>query len=157
VAKAAARPLADGKVVGWFQGGAEFGPRALGQRSILAHPGVPGLREHINEHIRFREDSRPFAPSVLLEDASRFFDCADYGSPFMSLVFQVRPEWRQALVNVVHTDDSARLQTVTKEASPPYHRLLKAFANLTGLPVLLNTSLSVGLRVVRSLLRVDNA
>jgi len=134
--------LADHKVVGWFRGGAEFGPRALGHRSILAHPGWPGLRDHINANIKFREDFRPFAPSVLLADATRFFDCGEHDSPYMILVFPVRPEWRDALSNVVHEDGSARLQTVTSELDPVYHRLLTAFGRRTGLPVLLNTSLN---------------
>jgi carbamoyltransferase len=137
-----AQLLADGKVVAWYRGGAEFGPRALGHRSVLAHPGIPGLRDHINTNIKFREDFRPFAPSVLAPEAPRFFDCEGYDSPHMILVFDVRPEWREQLVNVVHEDGSSRLHTVTEESEPVYFRLLQEFQRLTGLPVLLNTSLN---------------
>jgi carbamoyltransferase len=137
-----ARLLADSKVVGWYRGGAEFGPRALGHRSVLAHPGTPGLRDHINANIKFREDFRPFAPSVLAHEASRYFDCGDHLSPHMILVFDVRPKWRERLVNVVHEDDSSRLHTVTRESEPVYFRLIEEFEKLSGLPVLLNTSLN---------------
>jgi carbamoyltransferase len=137
-----ARLLADGKVVGWYRGGGEFGPRALGHRSVLAHPGIPGIGDHINANIKFREDFRPFAPSVLAEKAPECFDCGDHESPYMILVFNVRPEWRDRLINVVHRDDSSRLHTVTEESEPVYHRLLLEFEELTGLPVLLNTSLN---------------
>jgi carbamoyltransferase len=137
-----ARLLADGKVVGWYRGGAEFGPRALGHRSILAHPGVPGLKDHINTNIKFREDFRPFAPSVLAHEAQGYFSCDGYDSPYMILVFDVRPEWREQLQNVVHEDGSSRLHTVTEESEPVYFRLIQEFQRLTGLPVLLNTSLN---------------
>jgi carbamoyltransferase len=138
----AAQLLADGKVVAWYQGGAEFGPRALGHRSVLAHPGIPGVRDHINANIKFREDFRPFAPSVLAHEADRCFECGDHESPYMILVFQVRPEWREQLINVVHEDGSSRLHTVTEESEPTYFRLIEEFRRLTGLPVLLNTSLN---------------
>lgn len=137
-----AQLLAEGKVVAWYRGGAEFGPRALGHRSILAHPGIPGLRDHINTNIKFREDFRPFAPSVLAHEARQLFDCEGYDSPYMLLVFDVRPEWREQLVNVVHEDGSSRLHTVTEESEPVYFRLLEEFQRLSGLPVLLNTSLN---------------
>jgi carbamoyltransferase len=142
VAAQTARLLADGKVVAWYRGGAEFGPRALGHRSILAHPGLPGMADHINTNIKFREDFRPFAPSVIADEAARYFDCDGYDSPYMILVFDVRPEYRDRLVNVVHKDGSSRLHTVTKESEPTYFRLLQEFKTLTGLPVLLNTSLN---------------
>jgi carbamoyltransferase len=142
VIQRAAELLADGKVVGWYEGGAEFGPRALGHRSILAHPSLPGLRDHINQRIKFREDFRPFAPSVLAEQASRYFDCAGYDSPYMILVFDVLPEWRDRLCNVVHEDGSARLHTVAQPENPRYHELICRFQELTGLPILLNTSLN---------------
>jgi carbamoyltransferase len=131
--------LADGKVVGWFQGGAEFGPRALGHRSILADPRRAEVRDFINAKVKFREDFRPFAPSVLREDCSTYFEC-DYESPYMILVAPVRPEWRSRIPSVVHQDHSARIQTVTKEVSPEYYRLLQAFKEVTGVSVLLNTS-----------------
>jgi carbamoyltransferase len=142
IARRVAGLLADGKVVAWYRGGSEFGPRALGHRSILAHPGVPGLGDHINSDIKFREDFRPFAPSVIAEEASRYFDCDGYDSPYMILVFKVRPHYRELLANVVHRDGSSRLHTVTEESEPAYYRLLQEFKILTGLPILLNTSLN---------------
>jgi carbamoyltransferase len=131
--------LAEGKIVGWFQGGGEFGPRALGHRSILADPRKPEVRDFINARIKFREDFRPFAPSVLREDAGIFFDC-DYESPFMILVAPVKPEWRDVIPSVTHKDQSARIQTVTQISSPKYYQLLCAFKKITGISVLLNTS-----------------
>ena len=131
--------LAEGKVVGWFQDGAEFGPRALGNRSILTDPRNPRIRDFINSFIKFREDFRPFAPSVLQEDASIYFDC-DYESPYMILVAPVRPEWRDVIPSVIHKDNSARIQTVTQSVSPKYYQLLCDFKKITGISVLLNTS-----------------
>jgi carbamoyltransferase len=133
--------LASGKVVGWFHGGSEFGPRALGHRSILADPRLPEIRDHINAKIKFREDFRPFAPSVLAEDASTYFDCW-YESPYMLLVAQTKPEWRHVIPSVTHCDGSARIQTVTREFDPLYYELLLHFKRLTGVPVILNTSLN---------------
>lgn len=135
----AARLLAEGKVVAWFQGGSEFGPRALGRRSILADPRKPGVVDLINARVKRREEFRPFAPSVLQEDASTCFEC-DIESPYMILVAQVREPWREVLRSVTHRDGSARIQTVTPSWNPRYHQLLTAFKRLTGLPVLLNTS-----------------
>jgi carbamoyltransferase len=131
--------LAEGKTVGWFQDGAEFGPRALGHRSILADPRRVEMRDFINSKIKFREDFRPFAPSVIAEDASVYFDC-DYESPYMILIAPVRPEWRKAIPSVTHQDQSARIQTVTASLSPKYYELLRAFKERTGISVLLNTS-----------------
>jgi carbamoyltransferase len=133
--------LAAGKIVAWFQGGAEFGPRALGNRSILADPRRAEVRDFINREIKQREDFRPFAPSVLAEEASIYFDCT-YESPYMILVAPVRPEWREVIPSVVHLDHSARIQTVTEAMNPGYHRLLQEFKKLTGIGVLLNTSLN---------------
>jgi carbamoyltransferase len=142
VAARTAELLAAGQVVGWYRGGAELGPRALGHRSILAHPGRPGLRDHINTNIKFREDFRPFAPSVIADEAPHYFECDGHDSPYMILVFNVRPEYRDQLANVVHEDGSSRLHTVTEHSEPTYYRLLQEFKALTGLPVLLNTSLN---------------
>lgn len=131
--------LAAGKTVGWFQGGAEFGPRALGHRSILAHPGIEGLADHINSNIKFREDFRPFAPVILTEFASKYFV---YGrpSPYMILIDQTKQEYRKELRNVTHVDGSARLQTIQKEWNSALEKLLRKFYRITGIPVLLNTS-----------------
>lgn len=134
-----AEALSRGKTVAWFQEGAEFGPRALGSRSILADPRKAEMRDFINSKIKFREDFRPFAPSVLEEDVSIYFDC-EYDSPYMILVAPVRPEWRSVLPSVTHRDNSARIQTVSKNITPLYYDLLSAFKKLTGISVLLNTS-----------------
>jgi carbamoyltransferase len=135
----AAEALADGQVAAWFQGGAEFGPRALGHRSILADPRRPEMRSFINASIKQREDFRPFAPAVPAEDVSLYFDWA-YDSPYMILVAPVRPEWAARIPSVVHQDGSARIQTVTAESDPGFHALLRAFGARTGVSVLLNTS-----------------
>jgi predicted NodU family carbamoyl transferase len=134
-ALAAARLLADSRIVAWFQEGSEFGPRALGRRSLLADPRLPGVRDVINREIKRREDFRPFAPSVLREDAAIYFDC-DFESPYMILVAQVRPAWAERLRSVVHEDGSARLQTVTGTWNPAYHRLLTELRKLSGISVL---------------------
>ena len=139
VVERAAQMLAAGKVIGWFQGASEFGPRALGHRSILADPRRPGVRDFINARVKRREDFRPFAPSVLEEDAASFFDCT-CASPYMLLVAPARPERRDEIGSVIHLDGSGRLQTVSKRCDPVFHSLLLAFKRLTGLPVLLNTS-----------------
>lgn len=138
---ATADALADGKVVAWFQGGAEFGPRALGHRSILADPRRADVKTFINAEIKKREDFRPFAPAVPAEDVARYFDCT-YESPYMILVAPVRPEWADAIPSVVHCDGSARIQTVKAEWDPAFHALLRRFGDRTGIPVLLNTSLN---------------
>jgi len=138
-AVATAELLAASKVVGFFQGGSEFGPRALGHRSILADPRSPTVRDHINLSIKFREDFRPFAPAVPLEDAAKYFDC-DYESPYMILVAPVREWYRELIQATVHRDGSCRLQTVTKQSDPLFHRTLREFEQRSGVPVLLNTS-----------------
>ncbi len=134
--------LASGKVVAWYQGRAEFGPRALGHRSILAHPGIDGLRDFINLRIKFREDFRPFAPSVLAENVEEIFECTGSDYPYMLFVFNTRTEWLPRLGNVVHRDGSARVQTVSRQSDPLYRDLLATFEAATGCPVLLNTSLN---------------
>jgi len=139
VVEPTAAMLADGATVGWFQGRSEFGPRALGHRSILADPRRLGLRDHINKNIKFREDFRPFAPAVAAEHASTYFD-AGYASPYMLLVAPARPEHADSIRDVTHVDGSCRLQTVSPTEEPTFHALLTAFARRTGLPVLLNTS-----------------
>jgi carbamoyltransferase len=138
-----AQLLADGKIVGWFQGGAEFGPRALGHRSILAHPGIPDMKDILNARVKHREDWRPFAPSVLAEYSREYFDL-DVESPYMLLVAPVRPDKRQLIPSVTHVDGTARLQTVRAEADPHFYKLISEFSRLTSLPMLLNTSLNIG-------------
>jgi carbamoyltransferase len=139
IVSAAARILADGGVVGWFQGPSEFGPRALGFRSILADPRLAEMQDFINREVKLREDFRPFAPSVTEEDAAVYFE-DDFESPYMILVMKTRPEWRERIPAVVHKDGTARVQTVSQSMNPLYHRLLKEFQRFAGIPVLLNTS-----------------
>ncbi len=131
--------LAAGQVVGWFQGRLEWGPRALGHRSILADPRDAGMRERVNSKVKRRESFRPFAPAMPWEDASRWFERV-HESPFMTLALPVRPERRAEIPAVVHADGTARLQTVRRESDPLFHRLLRSFGRRTGVPVLLNTS-----------------
>jgi len=134
-----ARLIADGKIVGWFQGRMEWGPRALGNRSILADPRRDDMKDMLNARIKYREKFRPFAPSVLLEATGEYFD-QDYPDPFMVKVYNVRPEKRRVIPAVTHIDGTGRLQTVDQAANPLYWQLIKEFENLTGVPIVLNTS-----------------
>jgi len=135
----AARRLTEGKVVGWFQGRQEWGPRALGNRSILADPRRPEMKDLLNARIKHRELFRPFAPSVLEGFAGEYFD-RDYDSPFMNFAFLVRPEKRLAIPACTHVDGTARMQTVSRRTNPLYWSLIREFHEMTGVPVLLNTS-----------------
>ncbi len=136
------RLLAEGNVVGWFHGRMEWGPRALGARSLLADPRRADIKEKINRIIKKREPFRPFAPSILEERATEFFEQYQ-PSPFMLFTFPVRPSQRPRIPAVTHVDGSARPQGVTAEANPRYYRLIRRFGELTGIPVLLNTSFNV--------------
>jgi carbamoyltransferase len=158
----AARSLAKGKAVGWFQGRMEFGPRALGSRSILADPRSPTMQKLLNLKIKYRESFRPFAPAVLREDVASWFEL-DYDSPYMLLVADVKREHLKAMTRdeqrlfgidklnvarstipaVTHVDNSARIQTVHADVNPRFHALLTRFKELTGCPVLVNTSFNV--------------
>jgi carbamoyltransferase len=131
--------IADGKILGWFQGRAEWGPRALGNRSIVADPRRPEMKEILNQRIKHREIFRPFAPSILAESTGEWFE-KSHPSPFMNLAYSVRPEKRDRIPAPTHVDGTGRLQTVTREANPRYHALISAFRDLTGVPVVLNTS-----------------
>jgi carbamoyltransferase len=162
VVEAAARALADGQAVGWFQGRMEFGPRALGARSILGDPRSPAMQKNLNLKIKYRESFRPFAPAVLREDVADWFEL-DADSPYMLVVADVRADRRRAMTAderalfgidklnvarssipaVTHVDYSARIQTVDREVNPLFHRLLSRFKALTGCPVLVNTSFNV--------------
>lgn len=160
LANRTAQALKAGKAVGWFQGRAEFGPRALGNRSILADPRDPDMQRRLNLKIKFRESFRPFAPAVLAEDAAEWFDLA-HESPYMLVTAPVAeahrtppPEYSASLANglskplsdipaVTHVDFSARVQTVTEHGNPRFHALLRAFKTLTGCPVLANTSFNI--------------
>jgi carbamoyltransferase len=141
-AKDAAALLAAGKILGWFQGRMEFGPRALGARSILADPRDPEMAVKVNNAVKFREWWRPFAPSLLGEKASEYLESA-CDSPFMILTAQVRPEKRGVIPAVTHVDGSARPQTVFEDVSPLYWRLIHEFEARTGVPVVLNTSFNL--------------
>jgi len=141
-ASAAAELLSQGKILGWFQDRMEFGPRALGSRSILADPRDPQMNAKVNNAVKFREWWRPFAPSFKKEAAPEFLESA-YDSPFMILTAQVRPEKRGLIPSVTHVDGSARPQTVEKEINPLYYRLIDEFGKRTGVPVILNTSFNL--------------
>jgi carbamoyltransferase len=131
--------IANGKVVGWFQGRMEWGPRALGNRSILAHPGLPSMKDVLNDRIKQREWFRPFAPSILTERQGEYFE-HDHPSPYMLHVYKIRPEKRKQLCAVNHVDNTGRLQTVLRDENPLYYDLIQAFEHKTGIPVILNTS-----------------
>jgi carbamoyltransferase len=139
--------LQDGKVVGWLQGRFEWGPRALGHRSILADPRNPAMKDVVNTKVKMREPFRPFAPSVLSDRAGEFFELPDAGrhfpARFMLYVVDVKDAAKSRLPAVTHVDGTARLQTVEREACPRYHRLIDAFGVATGIPVLLNTSFNL--------------
>jgi peptidoglycan/xylan/chitin deacetylase (PgdA/CDA1 family) len=134
--------IAAGKVVGWVEGGSEFGPRALGHRSILADPRDPGMKDTLNKRVKFREPYRPYAPSLLEEHAAEWLHL-DRPSPFMLLVVEVREEKRALVPAITHVDNTTRPQTVTEATNPNYYRMLKEFHRLTGVPMVLNTSLNV--------------
>jgi carbamoyltransferase len=136
---AVAERIAAGDVVGWFQGRMEFGPRALGNRSIVVDPRRPDMKDILNARIKHRESFRPFAPSILADATGEWFE-QDYPSPFMVLVYKTRPEKRAEIPAVNHVDDTGRLQTVEEHVNPRYHRLIGEFGKLTGVPVVLNTS-----------------
>jgi carbamoyltransferase len=137
-----AKLVHEGKIVGWFQGRMEIGPRALGDRSILADPSRRGMDGVINREVKHREEWRPFAPSVAQEDAARFFEGLDKAkdSSFMLHTFYVRPEYRDKLPAITHTDGSSRIQTVRPAQNARYHRFLKELEKLSGFPVVMNTS-----------------
>ena len=141
-AAAAAEMLANGKILGWVQGRMEFGPRALGARSILADPRDPEMNAKVNNAVKFREWWRPFAPSMLAEVAGEYIESAT-DSPFMILTAQVKPEKRGVIPSVTHVDGSARPQTVEQDVNPLYWRLIREFGNRTGVPVVMNTSFNL--------------
>ena len=135
--------LYQGKVVGWFQGRMEWGPRALGNRSILANPGIKNMKDIINSKIKKREEFRPFAPSILEEYASKYFVCGE-NTEFMGYVVKVKDlEIAKKIPSVVHSDGTARVQVVKKSINERFYELIKSFSNISGLPILLNTSLNV--------------
>ncbi|MBR1217654.1 carbamoyltransferase [Bradyrhizobium sp. U87765 SZCCT0131] len=142
IAADTAKLLADQKVIGWFQGRSEFGPRALGNRSLIADPRRAEMKDILNKRVKHRQAFRPFAPIVLHERAREVFE-GEEDSPFMLIAKRVRDEWRDRIPAIVHVDGTARVQTVREQTNPELYRLLKAFEALTGVPVLLNTSFNV--------------
>jgi len=139
LAQLAARAIADGKVVGWFSGRAEWGPRSLGNRSILADPRRAGMSDILNRRIKHRESFRPFAPSILAERSAEFFGSSK-PSPFMTVAYALRPEKRDLLPAATHVDGTCRLQTVDRDTNPRFWKLIQEFAKLTGVPAVVNTS-----------------
>lgn len=138
--------LAQGKIVGWFQGKGEIGPRALGNRSILMRPDIPNGKDIINSKVKFREEFRPFGCSVLEDRTSEFFEC-DFSSPYM--LYSIPVKDKKLLDSVTHIDGTSRIQTVNSD-SKVFFKLLKAFEKKTGVPVLLNTSLNVNKKPIAS-------
>ena len=134
-----AKAISEGKVIGWFQGRMEWGPRALGNRSILCDPRRGDMKDILNQRIKRRESFRPFAPSILRDSVSEWFE-EDDDVPFMMKVFQIKENRRSEIPAVTHVDGSGRLQTVTKDTNPRYFRLIETFRDVTGIPILLNTS-----------------
>jgi len=141
--------IARGKIVGWFQGRMEFGPRALGNRSILADPRRKDMKEILNSRIKYREPFRPFCPSILAERVGEYFE-TDYPSPFMVMAYKIKPKQRDRIPAVTHGDGTGRLQTVEREVNPLYWRLLHEFEEVTGVPVLLNTSFNENEPIVQT-------
>ncbi|MGB0638180.1 MAG: carbamoyltransferase [Myxococcota bacterium] len=146
LAERAAEDIADGKVIGWFQGGFEWGPRALGHRSILANPRDPDMQDRVNEKVKFRERFRPFAPSVLEGAEDRYFEIpegADQPIRWMLMVVPVKEDQREAMPAITHVDGTARIHVVTNQANPEYHKLLVQLGEKTGHPIVLNTSFNL--------------
>jgi len=138
----ASQLLAEGKIIAWYQGRSEFGPRALGHRSILADPGLSTMKDEINKRVKFREEFRPFAPSVLEERYMEIYDL-NAPSPYMTVACDVKDGWGDRLPATTHVNNTARVQTVNKETDTNYHALIKNFEKLTGRPVVLNTSFNI--------------
>jgi carbamoyltransferase len=139
--KEVAQMIFDGKIVGWFSGKMEFGPRALGGRSILANPSLSGIKDKINKEVKHREPWRPFAPSILKEHAAEYFENY-YSSPYMLLTFKTKKERIKDIQAAIHIDETARVQEVSKETNPRYYELISEFYKLSGIPAVLNTSLN---------------
>ena len=142
LSKIIAKKLHDGKIIGWFQGAAEFGPRALGNRSILTRPFPADMKDYLNARVKFREEFRPFAPAILAEHYQEYFSIAQQ-SPHMLIACQATEKAKKEIPATVHIDDSCRVQTVTPELNPPFYALLEAFYKESGCPVLLNTSFNI--------------
>lgn len=138
----AAKQLAAGKIIAWFQGRLEYGPRALGNRSILSSPLRPDMKDILNARVKFREGFRPFAGIVLEEDCGEYFDC-DYPSPYMLKVYEVKEKYQRIMPSITHVDNTVRIQTVNKTENPPMRKLLEAFKKETGYSAIINTSFNI--------------
>ena len=150
LAEDAAAELAQSRIIGWFQGGSEYGPRALGHRSILADPRGTDSKDQLNARVKFREPFRPFAPSVLFERASEVFELKGE-SPYMLIVAPVRDSWRERVPAITHVDGTARIQTVDAARDRLFHAMISAFARRTGVPLILNTSFNLhGMPIVET-------
>src|SRR6202012_2223899 len=149
-ARDAAEMIADGKIVAWFQGRMEFGPRALGNRSLLADPRRPEMRNILNQKVKHREDFRPFAPSVMAEHADDWFETGKHSTSheFMLFAPRVKPDRRDRIPAIVHKDGTARVQLVSRKSNPRFHELISAFHAQTGVPVVVNTSFNDGEPIV---------
>jgi carbamoyltransferase len=137
-----AKYLSEGKIIGWFNGRMEFGPRSLGNRSILTAPFPAEMKDILNNRVKHRESFRPFAPAVMREDCGEYFD-NNFESPYMLLTYNVREEYKSKIPAVTHVDGTARVQTVEKHENPHFHALIEEFKKLTGIGVILNTSFNV--------------
>ncbi len=136
----------ENQIIGWFQGGMEWGPRALGSRSILSNATDPKMQEILNLKVKHREKFRPFAPVVCEEDAQKYFECDDpipEPTDFMLMVYPIKKEWRTKIPAVTHVDGSGRLQTIRKFQNPLYYAVIKEFGKLSGIPILINTSFNI--------------
>ena len=138
----AAKRIASGEIVGWFQGRSEFGPRALGHRSILANPTIANMKDQINAKVKFREEFRPFAPSVLEENSFELFEMNNT-SPYMTIAFNVKSPWNTLLKSTTHVNNTGRVQTVNKLIDPLFHNLINEVKYQTGCPAVLNTSFNI--------------
>jgi carbamoyltransferase len=142
--KKVASEIADGKIVAWFQGRSECGPRSLGHRSILARPDRTDLKNYLNSHIKFRENFRPYGCTCIWEKAHEIFNVpAGFENPFMSFAVPVNEKWKQKLQHVTHVDGTSRMQTLHESQEPLFYKLLLEVEKLTGLPLVLNTSLNI--------------
>ncbi|VVB64283.1 Uncharacterised protein [uncultured archaeon] len=139
---ATAKFLKEGRIIGWFQSRMEVGPRALGNRSILANPMMAEMKDILNLKVKHREPFRPFAPAIMEEKLHDYFDANDY-APFMLRVFPIKSEKRDVIPAACHVDGSGRVQTVSKKTNPEFHKLIETFEKLTGVPVIINTSFNV--------------
>jgi carbamoyltransferase len=142
ITKEVANLISEGKIIGWFQGGIEFGDRALGNRSILADPRDSTMKDKVNKTVKYREEFRPFAPAILAEQVNKYFEKADY-TPFMEKTYIIKKNQRKKIPAVVHVDGSGRLQTVSKDINPIFYKLISEFEKISKIPIILNTSFNL--------------